>query len=220
MMNPEKGYLVSMNREARHSWVIITLLIFLLLPGCLNLKRETPSFYYYTLEYATPKGKKIKPLRVAIQVERFLARPPYDTDRMIIRNKAFQRTSYSYHRWREKPAQMASFLLARDLRKSGAFRDVYREYHPDWVRYRLTGVIEDFLEWDKADQNEAVLRLRIILTRRDLKTIRETPLMDKTYHAHETVTNHRASAMAAAMSRAMKDISRNVIHDVYEVIAQ
>ena len=213
----EKG-LESMSRMTKNSWMVIVLASTLFLWGCLSLERKTPSFFYYTLEYAVPQIPGIKPLNAAVYVERFVANPPYDTDRMIYRQEKFERDAYLYHRWRTRPAEMISFLLARDLRASRVFHRVYREYLPPVGGYKLKGVVEDFLEWDSREHKEAVLRLRIILSKGNASFGNEKSLFEKTYLARKIIQHENPNGLAQAMSQALKEVSGAVIKDIYHVL--
>lgn len=213
-----KRGLVSLKQMAKSFWLIIALIALLCLGGCLNLKRKTPAFYYYTLEYAAPQIPDLNPLNADIYVERFVAVPPFDTDRMIYRRRKFGRHAYLYHRWQTRPAGTASFLLARDLRESHAFHRIYREYLPPAGAYRLKGVVEDFLGWDSPDHREAVLRLRIILSKGNGSDGKETTLFEKTYLARRSTKSEDPRGLARAMSQALKEVSARLIKDIHRVI--
>lgn len=218
MMSKEKTGSVSMGQIKKNCRLIIVLTAILSLGGCLSLARKTPSFFYYTLEYAAPQTPGLKPLDTDIYVERFVANPPYDTDRMIYRPKRFERDAYLYHRWRTRPAEMVSSLLARDLRKSRAFHRVYREFLPPRTAYLLQGVVEDFLEWDSSHHGEALLRLRIILSSTAGPGENEESLFEKTYVARKPLEGKGPRDLARAMSQALKEISGLILQDIHHVL--
>jgi len=218
MMSEEKNGFASTRQMKKNYWLIIALLAALSLYGCLSFERKTPSFFYYTLEYAVPQTPGLQPLNTDIYVERFVANPPYDTDRMIYRRKQFERDTYLYHRWRTRPAEMASSFVARDLRESHAFHRVYREFLPPGAAYRLQGVVEDFLEWDSSGHREALLRLRIILSRTLGSGGNEKSLFEKTYVARKPLEGKGPRDLARAMSQALKEVSAGLIQDIRHVL--
>ncbi len=207
-----------MTQTAKNRCLIIGLALFLCLGGCLDLKQKTPAFYYYTLEYTAPHIQGTKTLKSDLYVDRFIADPPYDTERMIYSRNKFEREAYLYHRWERRPGEMVSSLLARDLRESRTFHRVYREYLPPTDAYRLKGVVEDFLERDFSGHREAFLRMRIILSKPDKSTGNERILSEKTYLARKSLKSESPEGLAWAMSQALKEVSASLIKDISHIL--
>lgn len=218
MKSKQKRGLAPIGRAMRSLGSCMAVFMLLLSAGCLNLERKTPTFHYYLLEYEAPRISGLKPLKADIYVGRFVANAPYGSELMIYRDKKYGRDAYLYHRWRTRPAEMTQGLLARDMRESRVFHRVYREFLPRTASYELRGVVEEFLERNSSASREAVLSLRVMLSKYGESGEMKAPFFEKTYRAHQLLKQENPPGLASAMSLALREVSAVLIKDIHRVI--
>ena len=103
---------------------LLLCIMLLLLSACMHSATTSNPVYYYTLDYATPAGSFSRRLPDVLRVDHFSASPPFNTQRIIYADKGLHRNAYAHHRWIAPPAELLSYLLARDLQDSNAFQAV------------------------------------------------------------------------------------------------
>lgn len=190
----------------------------ILLSGCMNLKQPVNKIDHYTLESAPPKISGLKPLSHVIKVERFKASPTYNTPRIIYRDGSFKRDAYVYYRWRATPGVLVTQILNRDIRHSRLFKAVLTSDTRASASYLLEGTVDEFFEWDTEASWKAVLSLSITLMDENNTDAWEKILFQKTYREEAQCKRKNPSALAEAMSRAMSEISEQIIKDVYDCL--
>lgn len=193
-------------------------LFFLFVVGagaCVSLRQPMPKVTYYTLEYEIPKMGELRPLPAVIKVAPFTAVPPYNSDRIIYRDGSFKRDAYVYHRWRMDPGDLVLHFLARDMRESGLFDAVLTQYNNVFPSYRLEGSVDEFFEWDRPASCEAVLTVTVTFLREGASGGREKILFQKVYQARKECLSKNPEAVAQAMSQAMLEVSKRILHDTY-----
>lgn len=195
-------------------------IIFFLAGGCANFKQPRNQVQHYILEYTSPAITDLAPLPFSLKVERFSVAPAYNTNRIIYRDKSFRRDEYFYHKWRANPADMVTDFLSRDMRNSGLFKAVL-PYGSDFpFSCVLEGSVDEFVEWDTPEGLNAVLAVTISLMAANEPDVSKRILFQKTYRVEKPFTEKTPRGLAQAMSMAMKDISGNVIRDIYSVTSQ
>jgi ABC-type uncharacterized transport system auxiliary subunit len=172
----------------------------LLLAACAAPHHDPDTVRYYTLEYPPPEAPAAAPAGCTLRVERFQAAPAYATNRIIYREKAFERQAYTYHRWRAAPAELVTFSLARDLRKSNVCAAVYGYDSRFSASHAIEGSVEEFLEVDAGDRWEAHLSVSVTLIREDEPDVSRRVLFQKSYSESQACTQKTPSALAEAMS--------------------
>jgi len=187
----------------------------ILLAGCMNLKQPVNKIDYYTLESAPPKISGLKPLSHVIKLEGFTASPTYNTRRIIYRDRSFKRDSYVYCRWRANPGALVTHILNRDIRHSHLFKAILTSDSRFASSYMLEGTVDEFFEWDMEETWKAVLSLSITLLDENKINAGEKILFQKTYREEAPCKRKNPRALAEAMSRAMSEISEQIIKDVY-----
>lgn len=192
----------------------IVLLLIGLLPGCLGGAGKVPFIRHYVLEYPPPQRADRPPAEAVVRVERFSADRMFMGQAMIYRQGPFLREAYPTHRWRVPPGDMVAEYLRRDLREAGLFRAVIAERDPEEVRYLLTGGVEEFLESWEGTNRKAMLTATITLLDLSRKETASLVLFQKSYRLEAPVGGEGAPALAAAMSLAMADLSRQVIAEI------
>jgi ABC-type uncharacterized transport system auxiliary subunit len=187
----------------------------ILLSGCMNLKQPVNKIDYYTLESTPPKLSGLTPLSHVIKVERFTASPTYNTPRIIYRDRSFKRDAYIYSRWRATPGALVTHILNRDIRHSRLFKAILTSDSRFTSSYLLEGTVDEFFEWDTKETWKAVLSLSITLMNENKTDAREKILFQKAYREEAPCKRKNPRALAEAMSRAMSEISEQIIKDVY-----
>lgn len=190
----------------------------LLLCACVKLKQPSLKIDYYTLEYDFPRFTDFAPTPGVIRVERFSVAPMYNTVQIIYRNRAFQRESYYYHKWRSNPGDLVTYFLARDMRESGLFRAVLPRDSNISAAYAVGGSVDEFFEWDMGEVCKAVLTLTITLVAESEPNISKRVLIQKTYRTQEASRGMNPAALAEAMSRGMAKVSGEIIRDIYHAL--
>lgn len=197
---------------------ILVLLLVGLLSGCIGGTGKTPFIRQYVLEYPPTRGGEANLVEAMVRVERFSADRLFMGQEMIYRQGPFRREAYPVNRWRISPADMVGQCLRRDLRQSGLFRAVLAERDAEEVRFSLTGGVEDFLEIREKQHRKALLTATVTLLDNDRKETAEFVVLQKNYRMETVVEGEGAAGMAEAMSRAMAELSRQVIADIAKVL--
>ncbi|MCK5545373.1 MAG: membrane integrity-associated transporter subunit PqiC [Desulfobulbaceae bacterium] len=199
---------------ARIFIVFVSLIIPLFLGGCLDLKQSHRKIEYYMMEYESPYVTGMEPLPVAIKLERFGISEPYDTERIIYRDKSYARNAYVYHKWQSRPGPFLDHFLVRDFRCSGLFKAVFPYYTRFPAAYTLSGSVDEFLEWDNENGREAVLALTVTLQDKKEADVNKRVLLQKSFSVRKACTDRNPQALAKAMSLAMAEISEMIIMEV------
>ena len=187
----------------------------MLLGACLNLKQPSHQIEFYTLEYDPPQFTHLAPLPFLIKVERFNVAPEYNSNRIVYRDKSFARGTYIYYRWRANPADLVTSFLSRDAQQSGLFKAILPYDSRVSSSFLLEGSVDEFFESDSEERWEAVLSLSITLIEENTLDSTKKILVQKHYHAREPCDKKHPRALAAAMSRAMSTVSRDIIENLY-----
>lgn len=188
--------------------------------ACLGVKQPTSKVQFYTLEYDPPQMTGVKPLNSAIRMERFGVAPTYNTNRIIYREESFKRNAYFYYKWRANPGDLVTYFLSRDMRQSGLFRAVLPHDSRGPSSHKLEGTVDEFFEWDKDENWEAVLSVSIVFMAENEPAISKRILFQKTYRAEQACKQKNPKALAEAMSHAMAEISGEIIQDIYDYLKE
>ena len=187
----------------------------LLFCACLNLKQPRDKIEFYTLEYQPPQLTDLKPLPFVIRLEPFSVAPTYDTTRIIYRDQSFKRDAYAYYKWRDNPGDLITYFLTRDIRHSGLFKAVLPFDSRSASSHLLEGTVDEFFEWDTEANWKAVLSVSITLMVDTEPDITKRIVFQKSYHSTKPCEKKNPRALAKAMSQAMKEISGEMIKDIY-----
>jgi cholesterol transport system auxiliary component len=193
-------------------------LIIMLLSGCAGANQRSVDVNFYTLEYEPHQWHNRQALPVVIRVQRFATAPFYHSDRILYREKIYQRDTYYYHRWRVNPGDLVTHLLARDMRQSGLFKAVTVESHRLDATHFIEGTLDDFYEQDAPDGWKAVLSMSITLVKENQPDRQLAVRFQSNYTAAEPCERRNPQAVAQAMSAAMAKLSQQIISDVYETL--
>jgi ABC-type uncharacterized transport system auxiliary subunit len=188
------------------------------LAGCSALKKPKPKIHHFTLEYTVPKIEDLKPINVVVRVDRFGVAPAYNSNRMIFRDESFKRDEYIYSKWIAEPGSFATYFLARDLRDSGLFKAVFTYKSHLEATYALAGSVDEFFEWDTPEGWKAVLGMNITLVVLNEPDVSKRILFQKAYRVTRPCKEEHPRGLAETMSLAMREVSENIIRDVYTVL--
>jgi cholesterol transport system auxiliary component len=185
----------------------------------MNLKQPPEKISYYSFEYDSPNPGVKKQLPFVLRVKRFQISPLYASNKIVFRDAAFKRDVYAYHRWHSNPRDMVSYFFARDLKAYQAFKAVFSVDDSTPCSYTIDGAVEEFFEQDNADSWEAVLSLEITLSKEEEPDASKRIVMQKSYRTRQTCSQKNPASLAEAMSKAMSEISGNIISDVYRKLS-
>jgi len=201
--------------------IILILLMGLTLPltACLDLKQPSNKIEYYSLEYDPPRMSDHPPVSQVIKVSLFSVSPIYNTRKIIYRDDAYKRAAYDYHKWQANPAEFVTYFLARDMQQSGLFKAVATPDNRFPHTFALGGSVDEFLESDLPDGWQADLSLNIILVNEHETDVSKKIIFQKSYHISKPCRQKNPRALAEAMSAAMSEASAQIIHEVYNHLA-
>jgi len=142
---------------------IATLIVAALLAGCGGLTHETRPTVWLALEPALPEGG-MRAGGPTVEVRRFAATPPFDTDRVVTREGESRWGFAVYHRWAVPPGEMVAARLLEALGRLDLFGAVFTPPAPLDADYRLSGAVRG-LWWDRQEKS-AVVEIEAALTTR------------------------------------------------------
>ena len=196
--------------------LLMSLCLVFFVGACVGLEQPSNKIEFYTLEYQPPQMNGLRPISPVIRIERFGVAPPYNTNRIIYRDKSFRRDAYVYHKWRISPGDLVTYSLGRDMKESGLFKAVLSPDSRIPSSHILEGTVEEFFEWDAEDHWQAILSVSIgFMSENNPDPPQERILFQKTYRSRQPCRRRNPRALAEAMSQAMADVSEQIIKDVY-----
>ncbi len=198
---------------------LLLLLLPSLLLSCMGRTSASNPIYYYTIDYEPQPTLYDKSLPVVLRVHRFSASPPFNSQRMIYADNGMHRNGYGYHQWIVSPGELLPFVLARDIKYSGALQTILT---PDAIlpaTHELHGWVEKFVEIDNASSRNAYARLHITLKTESNSDPRQSILLQKSYQARSPLKGKKPGDFALAMSRAVSQIYQVVIDDLYRQLS-
>ena len=195
--------------------VLLIISLLFLMCGCITLKQPSNKVVYYYLEYESPEFTGLDQLPHGIRIESFTVAPTYNTSQIIYREQSFERDAYAYYKWRVNPGSLVTQFLTRDIRDSGLFKAVIPCDSRFEASFIMEGMVEEFFELDESENWNAVLSLSIILAEEDIDN---GSVFQKSYSTIEPCEKRHPRALAAAMSLAMKRLSKEIIEDIHNCL--
>lgn len=181
--------------------------------GCVGPKGKRLDIAFYHLDYPPPEPSSLQPVAGTIAIEPFTVMPPFNTNRIIYSTSPVTYDTYAYHQWFGDPSDMVFGLLFRDMRAAGIFRAVVPG-DDRLADYRITGIVESFLERDNEDPWQAILSITITLVDKRERDASRQIRFQKNYTSVQPCARRNPQALAHAMSMAMAEASALVIADV------
>lgn len=191
-----------------------SILLIVLLAGCLGGTAPPPLVRQYSLEYPPPRVENVSRTEALLKVGRFSVDRLYIGPSMLFREGPFRRDAYHEQRWRVSPGDMVTDFLRRDLRNAGLFRAVLSARDTEETRFVLEGGVEEFLEVDEGESRKALLVAMVTLLDLSFRDVSRRVVFQKTYRCETLFTQEGSAGLAEAMSRAMSQFSAQVISDV------
>jgi len=189
----------------------------LLITSCSFGARASYQVHQYTLEYPSPVLKESTSINELVRVERFSVAQTYNTSAMVYKEGPNLRNVDPYNRWRTKPGEMATENLVRDLRNSGLFRGVISYSDSGETRYLLHGQVDEFLEVSEKN-GLAVLSLNVTFLDLKKSEVAERMIFQRDYTVAEPCGEKTPAGLAQGMSRAMREISRQILLDLQKAL--
>lgn len=207
-----------MEHRLGYPWTRSWILLLLLLAGCIRTA-PPPVIRQYTLAYAPP-AEGLATLPAVVQVEQPLqTAPDCATLDMLSAEGDYRLTEEPYRRWRATPGRLVGHFLRRDLQRSGGFRAVVGPDSRLRPTHVIEGVVEAFYRVAEGGRPAALLTVSLTLLGSADRTGLRRPLYQRRYTRRAAAQGLDAEALAAAMSGAMADLSRQVVEDVYRIVA-
>ncbi|MGA1791801.1 MAG: ABC-type transport auxiliary lipoprotein family protein [bacterium] len=202
--------------------IILWLFCFsILLGACVTLKPQDHKIKFYNLEYQPLSiSGNLEPLPVALRIERLHVSPVFSTNRIICRDISFKQDSYVNHQWKSDPGAMVTYFLGRDLKASGLFKVVLSHESGSSFSHILEGSVDEFFEWHTQENWKGVLILSITFFSKSERDAQKKVLFHKTYSTSRPCREKDPGALAEAMSKAMQEISVEIIEDVYDALRE
>lgn len=193
-------------------------LLIVLLAGCLGGTASPPLVRHYSLEYPPPRVENVARYEALLRVGRFSADRLYTGPAMLYSRDAFRRDVYHEQRWRVSPGDMVTDFLKRDLRHAGLFSAVLSARDTEEARFVLEGGVEVFLETDDGKSRKALLNAVVTLLDLSHKEVSRRVVFQKTYRCEALFAQQGSAGFAEAMSRAMSQLSAQVIADIGDAL--
>ena len=200
--------------------LFLSVLLILGINGCVAPPKPPPKTDFYTLEYDPIKSDLAGPVQSIIRVERFQVAPLYNTTNIVYKEASFKIDAYHYHKWRANPGDLATYFLARDLRESGLFKGVFILSSKYPASHVIDGTLDQMYQESVDNAWMAVLSVSITFMADHEPDISKRILFQKNYTARKQCKQKNPKALAAAMSRAMAEISDAVIQDIHRSLTQ
>ncbi len=194
---------------------LISLLILLTAGACIGPKSTAKPVYYYTLDDKTIPLTYDTPLPHVLRVDRFIASPPFDSQGIVYADKGLHRNTYTHFKWIALPGEMMAYILARDLKRSGAVRAVVPPDAGTLSTHTIQGWIETFLEEDFSEPSQAALSISIALIDNRREDPVERIVFQKSYRAKALCESSTPAALSKAMSAAVASVNEQIIKDVH-----
>jgi cholesterol transport system auxiliary component len=188
----------------------------LIIAGCVRTGKPQAPVEMYLMNYPAPVFAAADKIDETIRLNRFTIATAYNSNSMIFRQENYSFDSFNYNRWAVNPADMVGDILLRDLQSANLFRAAFSRYAVDEGRYIVAGGIEEFFLRKDSSGNAAVLGLNITLKDTKQRESTKRILFQKKYFREEALTEQSPRGYCQAMSRAMQQLSTQIIDDIYQ----
>jgi ABC-type uncharacterized transport system auxiliary subunit len=191
------------------------LAVALLLGACSTFRGAPPVARSFRLSYPPPAPAYESPPAGIVRVAPFSSAPVYVRLGFVYREGTYDVGVDNYNGWIAPPAGMIAELLARDLVTSHVASAVLQGPSALTPDFELSGRIEELDELDTSGCS-ARLRLRVLLVRVGASGPR-TPLFEELFESEQSCSAGDPSSFAEAMSRAVQEVSGQVVARVAAV---
>jgi ABC-type uncharacterized transport system auxiliary subunit len=195
---------------------VLLILVFSLTAGCANRGKPQYQVNQYLLDYPAPVIEPADPVDETLRLQRFAIAAAYNNTNMVFRSDGVSIDAFNYSRWAVNPADMTADMLLRDLRAGGLFAAVFSRYETDDGPFVIQGGLEEFYLRADPSGKKAVLGLNITLKDTRPGQTRHRIVFQKKYSREEALSQESPQGFAEAMSRAMLNLSEQIVRDVYK----
>lgn len=200
-------------------YFLLSLVAVGLLAACIGTQGPPLESITYFLEYPPQGIDADRRLSCVLRVDAFDAPAFLATERIVYRQTAYQLDAYRYHRWSAMPADLVAWHLENDLEAAGICRAVIGSDSLLPATYVLEGSLDRFYEDDTGREWEAVLSVSLTLAAVGAGHDDRRILLQQRYESRKKCRQRHPRELAAAMSRAMADVSARAVKDVYAALA-
>jgi len=190
----------------------------LLLAGCFTGGKPQYNIESYILNYPALSWNQPGKLEASIKFNRFSIAAAYNSPRMIFRNDDYKIDSFNYSRWAVNPADMIADRILDDMTGSGLFQTVFSYQEVQEGRFIVSGGIEEFLLSINKSGKTAIIRMTIALQDSRVNRAGKRTIFQKKYVRTEPLQESSPQGYCDAASRAMQNLSREIISDIYAAI--
>ncbi|MBV9607967.1 MAG: membrane integrity-associated transporter subunit PqiC [Acidobacteria bacterium] len=185
--------------------VLISLVMSLLLAGCLGGKTKYPA--YYTLQVPPPPDPpRTEAARPKLAVRQFTSPGYLRQGAIVYRVSAEQIGFYDYHRWAVDPREFVTNAIIDHLRAGNSFDDVKPYDGRTDVDYILSGRLEKLEELDYGGGVRVEVAMSAHITSLKTGGTVWTNAVDVTEHVEGHNVAGVVSAMNAAMERSIEKL--------------
>jgi ABC-type uncharacterized transport system auxiliary subunit len=189
------------------SRLVPLLLLLAPLAGCFGHRSGVPTIATFGLDYPPP-APAARTVPAVLRVVPFGIDALYDRLGFVYRDSTHALGVDHYNRWLVSPAALVTDLIARDLAAAHLFEAVLLAPSALPTTYELSGQIE-VLEEDGRSQCRARLRLRALFVHVPDAGGRRV-VFEQAFDADEPCATATPAGFAAAMSRAVEQISQQL----------
>ncbi len=187
-----------------------------LAPLLLACGQRPPLIRQFIIEYAPPATPALAKIDETMEIDEFDVAQAFNTTAMVYRPSPLESATYHYSSWRVNPGYLVTDYLARDFRQAGLFKAVFSRGSTGRGRFVLDGGVEEIQELDDPDGWKAALALMVTFLDTSQVEIPKLVVFQKKYRAVTPMLAKTPQGLAEAMSRAMQQLSQEIIKDVYQ----
>ncbi len=184
--------------------------------GCGYLKQQ--AVRYHTFYYPIPIKQGKGPEAGVIMIYRFLMIPSEETYGLVVSGLEEGKDYSEYEKWKEKPADMITDLIRRDLVASGIFHKAVGQTSNIRYRYALEGQIHKL----KADVTEkgpmARIEMDITLIDFEAPAGRDRNILKKKYTVKKKCQDTSAESVVDGLNDAVKEFSTKLRKDIKKAL--
>ncbi len=191
---------------------VFTLGLIVVLAGCALKSRDIIA--YHAFDYPAPAKETNPPIRGTLIVYPFIPAPSVDVDTPVISQSSGDDKSARLHRWEDKPADMITELVVRDLDSSGLFEKTVDQLSSARYRYALEGAVRNLQGIIKDGKGRALLEVEAGLT----EVGREKDLIKKNYRIEVPSQDTTPDSIMKAFNVAAKEFSDRLRDDIRSAV--
>ncbi len=191
---------------------VFVLGLIVVLAGCALRPRDTIT--YHAFDYPAPTKETNLPIPGTLIVFRFLTASSVDIDSLVISQSAGFEKSAQLYRWEDKPADMITELVVRDLESSGLFERTVGQWSSASYRYVLKGTIRNLQGVISNGQAKALIEVETALTDIEARAGKDKDVLKKIYRVEVPTKDATADSIIKGLDLAVKEFSERLRNDI------